>query len=172
MARMTLAPVIAGPALLVALGYAATVVVPATAGSSTERGAETRQYTVAATKGRELYANNGCVYCHSLQRRDAYADAGLGPAPSSPKEDLNDRPAMHGNARYGPDLSCVGDRVPGAAPDATGDVAVDAMIAYLRDPAVVHPGSTMPSYRFLNDDDLRRLASYLVEHHCAGEASK
>lgn len=172
MPRMTLLPVIAGPALLVAVGYGVTVVAPATANTNTERAAETRQYSVGATKGRELYAKNGCVYCHSLQRRDVYADAGLGPAPSSNKEDLNDRPAMHGQARYGPDLSCVGDRVPGAAADAGDDAAVEAMAAYLREPAAAHPGSTMPSYRFLSNDDLRRLASYLVEHRCAAEASQ
>ena len=171
MPRMTLLPVLAGPALLVALGYGVTVVAPATADTNTERGAATRQYTVGATKGRDLYARNGCVYCHSLQRRDAFPDAGLGPAPSSVEEDLNDRPALHGNARYGPDLSCAGDRVPGAAPDADAEARLAAMMAYLRDPAAVHPGSTMPSYRYLKNDDLRRLASYLVEHTC-GEAAE
>lgn len=172
MARMSLFPVIAGPALLVAVGYGVTVVAPATAGTNTKRTAETREYTVGATKGRELYANNGCVYCHSLQRRDTFGDAGLGPAPSTNKEALNDRPAMLGSARYGPDLSCAGDRVPGAAADAEGDARVDAMIAYLEEPGRVHEGSTMPSYRFLKHDDLRRLASYLVEHTCAAEAAE
>lgn len=166
MPRMTLAPVLAGPALLVAIGYGVTVVAPATADVNTRRSDETRPYTVGASKGRDLYASNGCVYCHSLQRRDAFPDAGLGPAPSSAKEDLNDRPAMHGQARYGPDLSCVGDRVPGAAADADADAKLAAMMEYLREPAAVHPGSTMPSYRFLKHDDLRRLAAYLVEHTC------
>ena len=172
MPRMTLAPVIAGPALLVALGYGVTVVAPATANTNTQRGAETREYTVGGAKGNDLYAANGCVYCHSLQRRDAFPDAGLGPAPSAPKEDLNDRPASLGHARYGPDLSCVGDRVPGAAEDADHDAKIDAMMHYLREPAAVHEGSTMPSYRFLQHDDLRRLASYLVEHTCAGESAE
>lgn len=166
MPRMTLLPVLAGPALLVGIGYGVTVVAPATADSTTTRSAETRPYTVGAVKGRGLYANNGCVHCHSLQRRDTFADAGLGPAPSSEKEDLNDRPAMLGLARYGPDLSCVGDRVPGAAEDADGEAKVDAMVAYLEEPSSVHPGSTMPSYRFLKQADLRRLAAYLVEHTC------
>lgn len=171
MPRMTLLSVLAGPAALVALGYGVTVVAPATAETNTERAADTRQYSRDARNGREVYARNGCVYCHSLQRGDAFADAGLGPAPSSNKEDLNDRPAMHGQARYGPDLSCVGDRVPGAAEDADTGARIDAMMAYLRDPAAVHPGSTMPSYRYLDNDDLRRLATYLVERSC-GEAAE
>lgn len=165
-------PVVAGPALLVAAGYGVTVVAPATARTNTVRTEETREYTVGAGKGREIYAANGCVYCHSLQRRDAYADAALGPAPSSNKEALNDRPAMLGDVRYGPDLSCAGDRVPGAAEDAGDEARVDAMIAYLEHPERVHEGSAMPSYAFLEHDDLRRLASYLVEHTCATEAAE
>lgn len=166
MPRMTLAPVLAGPALLVAIGYGVTVVAPAVAETNTERTEQTVAHTKDARAGRDVYAGNGCVYCHSLQRGDSYADAGLGPAPSSNKEDLNDRPAMHGQARYGQDLSCVGDRVPGAAADAEAQAKVEAMVAYLREPARVHPGSTMPSYRALSNDDLRKLATYLVERTC------
>lgn len=171
MPRMTLFPVLAGPALLVALGYAVTVVAPATANTNTKRTEATREHTVGGVKGMDVYGANGCVYCHSLQRRDAFPDAALGPAPSSNKEDLNARPAAHGQARYGPDLSCAGDRVPGAAADANTEAKVDAMIAYLEEPASVRPGSTMPSYRFLKHDDLRRLAAYLVEHTCAEAAT-
>jgi cbb3-type cytochrome oxidase cytochrome c subunit len=168
MRRMTLLPVLAGPALLVAIGYAATVVAPATADANTTRTAATRQYTKGAVKGRGLYANNGCVSCHTLARRDTFTDAGLGGAPSGPDEALNDVPAMLGDARYGPDLSCIGDRVPGAAKGATQDQKIEAMIAYLQQPSRVHEGTTMPSYRFLRIADLRRLAQYLVEHTCEG----
>src|SRR5687767_28760 len=99
---MTLLPVLAGPALLVGASYAVTVIAPATAETNTVRTEVTREHTVGGEKGRELYANNGCVSCHSLQRRDTVADAGLGPAASSDKEGLNGRPAMLGAARYGP----------------------------------------------------------------------
>jgi len=172
MPRMTLLPVIAGPALLVAAGYGVTVVAPATANTNTTRTDATRSYSADGSKGRDLYAANGCVTCHSLQRRDAFTDAGLGSAPSSNKEALNDRPAMLGGARYGPDLSCVGNRVPGADEDADAEARVEAMMAYLQEPSSVHEGSTMPSYRFLRHDDLRRLATYLVEHTCAEEAAE
>ena len=171
MPRMTLAPVLAGPALLLGLGYAVTVIAPATAKTNTTRTEATREYTVGADKGRDLYAQNGCVQCHSLQRRDALPDAGLGPAASSNKDDLNDRPAMLGDARYGPDLSCVGDRVPGADAEGNADAKVAAMVTYLQEPSAVHEGSTMPAYRYLETDDLRRLAAYLVEHRC-GEAAE
>jgi cbb3-type cytochrome oxidase cytochrome c subunit len=165
---MTLLPVLAGPALLVALGYGVTVVAPANARVNTTRTGETHTYTKAAEKGRHLYATNGCVYCHTLARRDAYTDAGLGKAPSGPAEALNDTPAMLGQARYGPDLSCVGDRVPGEVKATDEANKITLMVEYLTDPASVHRGTTMPSYRVLRTADLRRLAAYLVEHTCGG----
>src|SRR3712207_5721144 len=102
MPRMTLLPVIAGPALLLAVGYGATVVVPALSDETTTRTEATRPHSVGGVKGGDLYAANGCVYCHSLQRRDAFGDGGLGPAVTGPADDLNKRPAMLGSARYGP----------------------------------------------------------------------
>lgn len=62
---------------------------------------------------------------------------------------------------YGPDLPCAGDRMPGAAAYADDEARLNAM----------NEGSTVPSYAFLKYDDLRRLASYLVEHTCAEEAA-
>src|SRR3712207_8502700 len=88
-------------ALLLLAGYAATVVAPAVAKGTTTRSAETREYTVGGVRGHDLYAANGCVYCHSLARRDAFTDAGPGPAPSGARERLNDEPATMGQARYG-----------------------------------------------------------------------
>jgi cbb3-type cytochrome oxidase cytochrome c subunit len=169
--RMTLVPVLAGPAILLAAGYAVTVVAPATAKANTHRTDQTTTYTVGAVKGHRLYAANGCVYCHSLARRDAYTDAGLAPAKSGPDERLNDDPALMGQARYGPDLTCAGDRVPGAAAGADENAKVAAMVAYLQDPAAFHHGTTMPSYRVLRIADLQHLAQYLVEQTCAQEAT-
>jgi cbb3-type cytochrome oxidase cytochrome c subunit len=168
---MTLLPVLAGPAILLAAGYAVTVVAPATAKANTHRTTATRTYTKGAVKGHRLYAANGCVYCHSLARRDAYTDAGLGGSPSAPDERLNDDPALIGQARYGPDLSCVGDHVPGADATAGEQAKVDAMVAYLQHPAGVHHGTTMPSYRVLRIADLQHLAQYLVAQTCGTEGT-
>ncbi|HEX8001394.1 MAG TPA: cbb3-type cytochrome c oxidase subunit II [Mycobacteriales bacterium] len=163
---MTLLPVLAGPALLVAIGYGVTVVAPATADVNTTRTDASREHTVAGVKGRGLYGSNGCVYCHTRQVRDAFTDASLADAPSSAGEGLNDVPGLQGQVRYGPDLACAGDHVPGAEDGATRAEKIDAMVAYLEDPAAVHPGSTMPSYRYLVHRDLERLAAFLVEHTC------
>jgi cbb3-type cytochrome oxidase cytochrome c subunit len=169
--RMTLLPVLAGPAILLAAGYAVTVVAPATAKANTHRTTATHTYTKGAVKGHALYAANGCVYCHSLARRDAYTDAGLAESHSSADERLNDDPALMGQARYGPDLTCVGDHVPGAADAAAEDAKVAAMVAYLQHPAGFHHGTTMPSYRVLRIADLQHLAQYLVAQTCATEGT-
>ena len=162
--RMSLGPVLVVPALLAATAYAVTVVVPATADTNSSRSATTHEYTKGAVKGRGLYASNGCVACHTLQRRDTFTDAATGPDASSVGEQLNDRPGLLGDQRYGPDLSCVGDRLPKDLK--TDDDKLNWMIAFLQDPPSMHPGSTMPSYRFLRTADLRRLAAYLIEHTC------
>jgi cbb3-type cytochrome oxidase cytochrome c subunit len=165
---MTLLPVLAGPAILVALGYGVTVVAPANAKVNTTRTADTRTYTNGAEKGRHLYATNGCVYCHTLARRDTYTDAGLGKAPSTAAEALDDSPGLLGDTRYGPDLSCIGDRVPAQVKAEDTETRITLMMEYLTDPSSVHKGTTMPGYRILRTADLRRLATYLVEHTCGG----
>jgi cytochrome c oxidase cbb3-type subunit 2 len=172
MRRMTLLPVLAGPALLVALGYATTVVAPATADVNETRTGKSTPYTVAGVKGRGLYGANGCVYCHTRQVRDVYTDAALAAETSGAADGLNDVPGLQGQARYGPDLSCAADHVPGVDAGADREKKIDAMVAYLQDPSAVHPGSTMPSYRHLLTRDLRRLAAFLVEQTCASEAGQ
>ena len=170
MRRTTMLPVLLGTALFVGAGYAVTVLLPVADRANTTRTGSTPSYTKGEAAGRDVYVNQGCVYCHTQQVRDTFTDAGLAERPTRAGDTLGARPGLLGQARYGPDLACVGDRVPGAAEDAGHDAQVAAMVAYLQDPAGVHPGSTMPSYRHLSATQLRRLASYLVALHCAGVA--
>jgi cytochrome c oxidase cbb3-type subunit 2 len=164
--RTTLAPVLAGTALAVGLGFGLTVVLPFADAANTKTDATTRTYTKGQVAGHKVYVNQGCVYCHTQQVRDTFTDAGLGPVPSRPRDALRDRPAQFGSARFGPDLTCVADRA-ASGKEATDEDAIAAMMDYLRDPAEHHPGSTMPSYRTLSPADLRHLAQYLVSLHCA-----
>lgn len=68
------------------------------------------------TRGRQVYAANGCVYCHSQQVRPAYAasdiDRKWGTRRSAPRDYIFDRPVMLGKERMGPDLANVGNRGP------------------------------------------------------------
>jgi cytochrome c oxidase cbb3-type subunit 2 len=69
-----------------------------------------------ATRGRQVYAANGCVYCHSQQIRPDYAasdiDRKWGTRRSAPRDYIFDRPVQLGKERMGPDLSNVGKRAP------------------------------------------------------------
>lgn len=90
-----------------------------------------------AERGRQIYAANGCVYCHSQQVRADYAGSDLertrdvhldvkptwGTRRSAPRDYLFERPVLLGKMRLGPDLANIGksapaetESVPAAAP--------------------------------------------------------
>jgi len=69
-----------------------------------------------ADRGRQLYAANGCVYCHSQQVRADYAGSDIdrkwGVRRSAPRDYLFERPVVLGKMRLGPDLANIGKRTP------------------------------------------------------------
>ena len=79
-----------------------------------------------ADRGRQIYAANGCIYCHSQQIRPDYdsadidrvRDAGPSPGPkwaerrSAPRDYIFDRPVVLGKERMGPDLANIGKAAP------------------------------------------------------------
>ena len=71
-----------------------------------------------AVRGRQIYAANGCVYCHSQQVRPDYASSDIdrkwGERRSAPRDYLFDRPVLLGKERLGPDLANIGKRAPAA----------------------------------------------------------
>lgn len=87
-----------------------------------------------ADRGRQIYAANGCVYCHSQQVRDNYAATDIerkwGERRSAPRDYLFERPVVLGKMRLGPDLSNIGKRAPveeeGAPPAASPAPAAPA----------------------------------------------
>jgi len=99
--------------------------------------------TGSAMAGSRVYAENGCIYCHSQQVRPAWLstdiEKGWGPRQTVPRDYLNERPSFLGTMRSGPDLSNIGVRQPN----------VRWHYAHLYEPGVVSPGSIMPSFRFL-----------------------
>ena len=78
--------------------------------------------------GRQVYAANGCAYCHSRQLRPDYIAADLdrdrdvGPSPrpkwgtrrSAPRDYVFERPVLLGDERLGPDLADIGKAAPTA----------------------------------------------------------
>jgi cytochrome c oxidase cbb3-type subunit II len=112
--------------------------------------------TGAAHQGEQVYAANGCAYCHTQQVRPATSGAditrGWGTAKDDDGKDITRRTfprdyiwqhqVFLGNSRNGADLSNVAQRFPDAA----------GLYRYLYAPAAANPenaGSSMPAYRFL-----------------------
>ncbi|KAB2953403.1 hypothetical protein F9B85_05705 [Heliorestis acidaminivorans] len=102
-------------------------------------------------RGRALYMQYGCQYCHSQWVRPVLADERLGPVLRA-GDSYYDAPHLHGSARIGPDLLWVGDRIPDKG----------WHIQHLIDPQGVVEGSIMPSYNWLTEEELEALAAYMV----------
>jgi cytochrome c oxidase cbb3-type subunit 2 len=153
-----LAVIIAAVAVAI-LGWVVAVVMPAAGSANTTPTnlAESRK-TAASTfdtpeaRGRKIYITEGCYSCHTMQVRQVMADAYLGPV-SRPGDYAYDDPELLGTQRIGPDLTHVGSRELAKDSDKLG--------RYLRDPRSERPWSTMPSFSYLSDDELRDLIAYL-----------
>ena len=69
-----------------------------------------------AIRGAQVYAANGCVYCHSQQVRPEYGGSDLdrkwGQRRSAPRDYIFEPIALLGRMRTGPDLANVGHRPP------------------------------------------------------------
>jgi cytochrome c oxidase cbb3-type subunit 2 len=69
-----------------------------------------------AKRGAQVYAANGCVYCHTQQVRAGYAYSDIerkfGTRRSAPRDYIFDRPVLLGKERMGPDLANIGKRGP------------------------------------------------------------
>lgn len=102
-------------------------------------------YTAAETRGREIYAREGCAYCHSQQIRYTEADTARFGAATLAWESRLEYPHMLGTRRIGPDLSRAG-----------GTRTADWQYAHLFDPRAVIPQSIMPAYPQLFDGSATR----------------
>ena len=99
-------------------------------------------YTTMQERGRKVYIEYGCIYCHSQQVRDpvAGADASFGwGRPSLPSDYIYDRPHLLGTSRTGPDLSNIGSRQPSR----------DWHHLHLNSPRELVNWSIMPGFPFL-----------------------
>ncbi|MGE0158661.1 MAG: cbb3-type cytochrome c oxidase subunit II [Gemmatimonadales bacterium] len=97
-------------------------------------------------RGRHVYLQNGCVYCHSQQVRDPAfttdVERGWGSRASVPADYVLDAPHVLGTMRTGPDLFDVGRRLPDA----------NWHLIHLYDPRALVEWSIMPAFPFLFDE--------------------
>jgi cytochrome c oxidase cbb3-type subunit I/II len=105
--------------------------------------ASVQPYTPLELQGRDIYVREGCYTCHSqmvrpfrdeVKRYGEYSKAG---------EFVYDHPFQWGSKRTGPDLAREGGR------------QTDAWhYTHFYDPRLMSPGSLMPRYTWLLDDNL------------------
>ncbi|ODS82590.1 MAG: cytochrome C oxidase Cbb3 [Cytophagaceae bacterium SCN 52-12] len=102
-----------------------------------------KPYTPLELQGRDIYVREGCYTCHSqmirpfrdeIERYGEYSKAG---------EFVYDFPFQWGSKRTGPDLHRLGGKYPDSW-----------HYNHMEDPTSMSPGSIMPSYSWLLDDEL------------------
>jgi cbb3-type cytochrome oxidase cytochrome c subunit/cytochrome c553 len=102
--------------------------------------ASTIALTASELRGREIYAREGCGYCHTQQIRFTAADEARFGAPTMSWESRRDVPHMLGTRRIGPDLSRT-----------SGTRSEDWHLVHLYNPRLVVSQSVMPAYPWLFD---------------------
>ena len=111
--------------------------------STTEPVAGLKPYTAMQLEGRDIYIREGCVGCHSQMIRPFRAETERYGHYSVAGEFVYDRPFLWGSKRTGPDLHRVGERY-----------SDDWHRAHLINPRDVVPESIMPSYPWLDENQL------------------
>ena len=94
-------------------------------------------------KGRKVYIDQGCIYCHTQQIRMKGYGADIrrnwGTRRSVPRDYIFEKPHQLGTQRMGPDLASIGSRQPSTVWHAL----------HLYDPQITSPESIMPRFQYL-----------------------
>lgn len=141
--------------VLLGLGLAVTVVVPAVGEDLGGTTTMTPAVSKESQRGHAVYVAEGCVYCHTQQVRPVSNDLGLGMVTRADWIARQDPPVI-GVSRIGPDLACYGDRA----------LQPEQLTSYLRDPAAAKGYSRMPGFGSLSGAQMKDLVSYLESLTC------
>lgn len=141
---------IAGVVVTFFIGVLATVALPFFDPAMSQPSPNARPYTEQELAGRKIYIREGCQTCHTQQVRPVAADRNLGPV-SRPGDYYYDKPHLLGSNRTGPDLTWVGNK----------GLTDQWQKEHLIDPQKLVPGSIMPKYNYLSDEELAALVSYM-----------
>lgn len=94
-------------------------------------------------KGRKVYIDQGCIYCHTQQIRMKGYGADIrrnwGTRRSVPRDYIFEKPHQLGTQRMGPDLASIGSRQPSTVWHAL----------HLYNPQITSPESIMPRFQYL-----------------------
>lgn len=102
-----------------------------------------RPYSPLEQIGRNVYTREGCYVCHSQQIRPFRDEVERYGHFSVAAESMYDHPFLWGSKRTGPDLARVGSKYSNAW-----------HLAHMQDPRSVVPVSLMPSYAFLENNEV------------------
>ncbi len=105
------------------------------------------EYSSSEKRGRDVYRREGCFYCHTQFVR--YQDREMGEMVKA-GDYVFETPHLLGTERTGPDLSNIGGKYPDAW-----------HWAHHTNPRAVKPGSIMPSFSYLSNQDMTDLVAYL-----------
>ncbi len=105
--------------------------------------ASVQPYTPLELEGRDIYIREGCNTCHSQMVRPFRSETERYGEYSKAGEYVYDHPFLWGSKRTGPDLMRVGGKYPNMW-----------HYYHMVDPRLMSPGSLMPPYPWLADDDL------------------
>lgn len=102
-----------------------------------------KPYTPLELQGRDLYIREGCNNCHSQMVRPFRSETERYGEYSKAGEFVYDHPFLWGSKRTGPDLHREGKKYPNIW-----------HYLHMQDPAQISPGSLMPSYAWMLENDL------------------
>ena len=105
--------------------------------------ASVKPYTPLELQGRDLYIREGCNNCHTQMIRPFRYEVARYGDYSKAGEFVYDHPHLWGSKRTGPDLARVGGKYPDSW-----------HFNHMYDPPSIAPGSIMPPYPWLIENDL------------------
>jgi cytochrome c oxidase cbb3-type subunit I/II len=105
--------------------------------------ASVKPYTPLELEGRDLYIREGCYVCHSQMIRPFRDEVARYGEYSKAGEFVYDHPFQWGSKRTGPDLARIGGKYPDSW-----------HYNHMLKPELTSPGSIMPSYKWMLDNDL------------------
>lgn len=105
--------------------------------------ASVKPYTPLELEGRDIYIREGCYLCHSQMIRPFREEVARYGEYSKAGEFVYDHPFQWGSKRTGPDLAREGGKYPDSW-----------HYNHMDDPRTMSPGSIMPSYSHILDQDL------------------
>jgi cytochrome c oxidase cbb3-type subunit II len=132
-----------GVLIVIAIGGLVEIVPLFYLKNTIEKVAGVRPYTPLELAGRNIYVREGCYNCHSQMIRPLRDEVERYGHYSLAAESMYDRPFQWGSKRTGPDLARVG-----------GKYSDDWHRDHLKQPNSVVPGTVMPAYPWLAQNEL------------------